>query len=68
MPSIAVRNLGRTLLTKPITGFAGCCACTASGQATAAPPRSVMNSRRLMFAPNLRRQHLIGSNEYFDRG
>jgi hypothetical protein len=31
-----------------------CCACAASGHA-AAPPRSVMNSRRLMgFTPRLR--------------
>jgi hypothetical protein len=39
-----------------------------SGHATAAPPKSVMNSRRCMSAPKLRRQHCIGSNEYFDRG
>ena len=45
-----------------------CCARAASGHAAAAPPRSVMNSRRRMSAPKLRRQHLIGSNEYFDRG
>src|SRR5262249_44831610 len=31
----------------PITGIAGCCARAASGHA-AAPPSSVMNSRRLM--------------------
>src|SRR5436309_179403 len=36
------------LLTNPTTGIAGCCARVASGQATAAPPSSVMNSRRLM--------------------
>ena len=30
----------------PITGIAGCCACAASGHA-AAPPRKLMNSRRL---------------------
>src|SRR5262249_14156494 len=29
----------------------GCCARAASGHATAAPPRSVMNSRRLITAP-----------------
>jgi hypothetical protein len=34
------------LLRKPITGIAGCCARAASGHATAAPPRSVMKSRR----------------------
>jgi hypothetical protein len=39
-----------------------------SGHATAAPPKSVMNSRRCMSAPKLRRQHCIGSKEYFDRG
>jgi hypothetical protein len=31
----------------PITGIAGCCARAASGQAAAALPSSVMNSRRL---------------------
>jgi hypothetical protein len=30
----------------------GCCARTASGQAAAALPRSVMNSRRLMASPS----------------
>ena len=29
---------------------------------------ALMNSRRRMSAPKLRRQHCIGSNEYFDRG
>ena len=38
---------GDALLRNPITGIAGCCACAASGQAAAAPPSSVMNSRRL---------------------
>jgi hypothetical protein len=32
----------------PITGIAGCCALAASGQATAVPPSSVMNSRRFI--------------------
>src|SRR5215831_11120759 len=32
----------------PITGIAACCPRAASGQATAAPPSSVMNSRRLV--------------------
>jgi hypothetical protein len=32
----------------PTTGIAGCWALAASGQATAAPPASDMNSRRLM--------------------
>jgi hypothetical protein len=32
---------------KPMVGsFAGCCARTASGHVAAAPPSSVMNSRR----------------------
>ena len=31
-----------------MTGIIGCCARAASGHATAAPPRSVMNSRRLI--------------------
>jgi hypothetical protein len=44
------------------------CARAASGHATAALPTSVMNSRRRMCAPKLRRQHLNGSNEHFDRG
>jgi hypothetical protein len=35
------------LLRNPITGIAACCARAASGQA-AAPPSSVMNSRRFM--------------------
>jgi hypothetical protein len=34
----------------PTTGVAGCCARTARGHAAAAPPRSVMNSRRFTFA------------------
>ena len=34
------------LLRNPITGIAGCCARAASGHAAAAPPSSVMNSRR----------------------
>jgi hypothetical protein len=35
-------------LRNPITGMAGCCARAASGHAVAAPPSSVMNSRRLI--------------------
>src|SRR5262249_46541648 len=34
-------------LRSPITGIAGCCACAMRGHATAAPPSSVMTSRRL---------------------
>jgi hypothetical protein len=33
-------------LSKPITSIAGCCARAASGYAAAAPPSSVMKSRR----------------------
>src|SRR5215468_4753350 len=40
---------GDLLLRNPITGIAGCCARAASGHA-AAPPNSVMKSRRLMGA------------------
>ena len=35
-------------LTRPTTGGAGCCARATRGQAVAAPPRSVMKSRRRM--------------------
>ena len=37
------------LLRNPITGIAGCCARATSGPAIAAPPSSVMNSRRLTY-------------------
>ena len=46
-----------SLLSHPITGIAGCCARAASGHAAAAPPSSVMNSRRLSF------DHLVGERE-----
>ena len=39
-----------------MTGIAGCCARAASGHAAATPPRSVMNSRRLI-------DHLVGGGE-----
>ena len=46
-----------------------CCARAPSGHApAAAPPRSVMNLRRWISDPKLRRRHLSGSNEHFDRG
>src|SRR5262249_17414155 len=38
----------------PTTSIVGCCARAASGHATAAPPRSVMNSRRLTRSPRRR--------------
>ena len=45
---------GDRLLRKPITGIAGCCARAASGHAAAAPPSSVMNSRRFIRSPRRR--------------
>jgi hypothetical protein len=39
----AMKKVLPPVLSSPIRK--GCCACTASGQATATPPRSVMNSR-----------------------
>lgn len=54
-------------LRHPITGIAGCCARAANDNA-AAPPTSVMNSRRCMLAPWLWTKHPNGSNENFDRG
>ena len=50
------------VLRKPTIGIAACCACAAIGQVTAAPPKSVMNSRRRMTAPNCRNLHTTGSN------
>src|SRR6476619_6758555 len=47
--------------------LSGVCANAATGQTAAELPSNAMNSRRLMSDPKLRRQHLIGSNEYFDR-
>ena len=42
----------------PITGIAGCCARSPSGHAIAAPPRSVMNSRRCTLRSF---HHLVGA-------
>jgi hypothetical protein len=42
------------LRRNPITGIAGCCARAAIGHVAAAPPRSVMNSRRLTRSPRRR--------------
>ncbi len=64
-------SLSASTISTPIRlTRSGCCARATSGHASAAaaPPRSVMNSRRFMSDPRLRRQHLIGSTEYFDRG
>ena len=53
----ACANCGGMLaMRNPITGIAGCCARAASGHAAAAPPSSVMNSRRLI-------DHLVGARE-----
>jgi len=48
-----VARAGAVVLSrKPITGIADrCCSLAASGQAAAAPPRRVMNSRRLIGHP-----------------
>ena len=47
-------------LRNPITGIAGCCARAANGHA-AAPPISVMNSRRRISWPGTARNiHIIG--------
>jgi hypothetical protein len=59
--------VGKAVLAVPVIGFLSsmgarpirrndgridaCCARAASGHVTAAPPRSVMNSRRLMRSP-----------------
>jgi hypothetical protein len=42
---------GDRVLMKPTNGMLGCCARTASGQVAAAPPISVMNSRRFIASP-----------------
>jgi hypothetical protein len=42
-----VGERGRRFGANPITGIAGCCALATTGQAAAAPPSSVMSSRRL---------------------
>ena len=41
------KSAAAVLLKNPITGIAGCCARAANGHAATAPPKSVMNSRRL---------------------
>ena len=46
MPNRCTASAAVVLLRNPITGIAGCCARAASGHAAAAPPSSVMNSRR----------------------
>jgi hypothetical protein len=40
-------RIGDPLWRKPITDIAACCAQTTNGHMNTAPPRRVMNSRRL---------------------
>ena len=51
---------GDTAWRNPITGIAGCCARAASGHAAAAPPSSVMNSRRLHSITSSARASSVG--------
>jgi hypothetical protein len=46
--SCSVKVAAAPAFNTPISTGAGCCARAASGQAAAAPPSNVMNSRRLM--------------------
>src|SRR5262249_23939009 len=48
---IARVGLCRPVSINPTTGIADCCACAASGHVAAAPPSSVMHSRRLIRSP-----------------
>src|SRR6516162_4604962 len=61
-PTQSAYEPGEVLPIYPITGTLGCCARAASGHTTAAPPRSVMNSRRLMASPAPRTKS--GSKDY----
>src|SRR5262245_36749584 len=45
--TIYAKPVAGVLLRNPTTGIADCCPRAASGQLAAAPPRSVMKSRRL---------------------
>ena len=56
---------GRRTVTRRIRSF--CCARTASGHAAAAPPRKVMNSRRLIADPEAQTEHRSGSNPHWER-
>src|SRR5262245_39906888 len=49
----------------PTAGFPSCCARATKGIA-AALPRPVMNSRRLMITPRLRRDQCIGSDQFLE--
>jgi hypothetical protein len=59
--------LGDRVLRNPTTGTAGCCACSASGSATA-PPSINMNSRRLMSSVRPPRVSTIGSGHRIANG
>src|SRR5262245_6620066 len=50
---------GEPAPSRPTTGIVGCCARAASGHATAAPPSSVMKSRRLMASLSGRGSHCL---------
>src|SRR4029453_14045163 len=50
---------GDRALLKPPPGMLGCRARTTSGQPTAAPPRSVKNSRRLILAPEAQDRGIV---------
>src|SRR5207249_3600689 len=52
-------------LRNPTTGMPGCCALAARGQAAAAPPRRVMNSRRCM--AGLLFNYLVGADQQGSR-
>ena len=54
-------RLGRRPSARQCAASLGCCARAASGHA-AAPPRSVMNSRRLIAAPEAQDRHRTGLN------
>src|SRR5215813_6138206 len=53
---------GKTIAIRFI--FAGCCARAASGHIVAAPPKSVMNSRRCMYPPEGRTHRHLKPNTF----
>jgi len=58
-PSASPAGNGERTPTRRIR--ARCCARASSGQATAVPPRNVMNSRRRVSAPKLRRHSIVST-------
>ena len=52
-------DFGSALPRKPITGIACCCARAASGHKISPPPTTLMNSRRLIFAPHNSGQGIV---------